>query len=212
MQRISILITDDHTLVRETWVLVLNSYPRFNVVADCANGQEAIETAKALRPDIVIMDINMPGISGFIATEQIRKYSPGSKILGISQHTQPAYVRKIMQAGALGYVTKNSSKEEMCTAIEEVYKGNKYICKDIRHILADRFLNKKSQATGLHSLSSRELEIIGYVKKGYSTKEIAAELYVAVKTVEVHRHNILKKLNLKNAASLVNFINCEYPE
>jgi two-component system invasion response regulator UvrY len=117
MEKITILIADDHTLVRETWSFILNSDPRFFVVAECGSGEEAVEMAKNLRPAIVIMDINLPGINGIEATQQIRKFSPGSKILGVSLHTQPTYARKMMQKGAMGYVTKNSSREEMFKAI-----------------------------------------------------------------------------------------------
>ena len=137
MEKISILIADDHTLVRETWSFILNTDPRFTVIAESANGEEAIEMARQLRPNIVIMDINMPGMNGIEATQQIRKYSPGSRILGVSLHTQPTYARKMIQKGAMGYVTKNSSREEMFKAIMEIQNGKKYICEEIKNILSD---------------------------------------------------------------------------
>ena len=207
MEKITILIADDHTLVRETWSFILNSDSRFYVVAECGSGEEAVEMAKNLRPAIVIMDINLPGINGIEATQLIRKYSPGSKILGVSLHTQPTYARKMMQKGAMGYVTKNSSREEMFKAIMEVYEGRKYVCDEIKNILSEQVISGEDQQTGLNALSQREIEIISFIKKGYSSKEIADALNISVKTVEVHRYNILKKLNLKNAAALVNFIN-----
>src|SRR5688572_15088036 len=120
MEKITILIADDHTLVRETWSFILNTDPRFTVVAESGSGEEAIELAKKLRPNVVIMDINLPGMNGIEATQQIRKYSPGTKILGVSLHTQPTYARKMMQNGAMGYVRKNSSREEMFKAILEI--------------------------------------------------------------------------------------------
>jgi DNA-binding NarL/FixJ family response regulator len=132
MDKISILIADDHTLVRETWSFILNTDPRFTVVAECGSGEEAVELAKKLRPNVVIMDINLPGINGIEATQQIRKFSPGSKILGVSLHTQPTYARKMIQKGAMGYVTKNSSREEMFKAIMEIQNGKKYICDEIK--------------------------------------------------------------------------------
>jgi two-component system invasion response regulator UvrY len=207
MEKITILIADDHTLVRETWSLILNTDPRFNVIAESGSGEEAIELSKALRPNVVIMDINLPGMNGIEATQQIRKYSPGTKILGVSLHTQPTYARKMIQKGAMGYVTKNSSREEMFKAIVEIQDGKKYICDEIKNILSDQVIGGEDQQTGLNSLSQREIEIISYIKKGNSSKEIAESLSISVKTVEVHRYNILKKLNLKNSASLVNFIN-----
>ncbi len=207
MDKITILIADDHTLVRETWSFILNTDPRFNVIAESGSGEEAIELAKKLRPNIVIMDINLPGMNGIEATQQIRKFSPGSRILGVSLHTQPTYARKMMQKGAMGYVTKNSSREEMFKAIMEIQAGKKYICDEIKNILSEQVISGDDPQTGLNSLSQREIEIISYIKKGNSSKEIADALSISVKTVEVHRYNILKKLNLKNAAALVNFIN-----
>lgn len=207
MEKITILIADDHTLVRETWSFILNNDPRFQVVAECGSGEEAVELARNLRPNIVIMDINLPGINGIEATQQIRKFSPASKILGVSLHTQPTYARKMMQKGASGYVTKNSSREEMYKAIMEIHAGKKYICEEIKNILSEQVISGEEPQSGLNSLSQREIEIITLIKNGHSSKEIAESLNISVKTVEVHRYNILKKLNLKNAASLVNFIN-----
>jgi DNA-binding NarL/FixJ family response regulator len=207
MEKITILIADDHTLVRECWSYVLNDDPRFKVVAESKTGEEAVEMAKNLRPNVVIMDINLPGIDGIEATQLIRKFSPGSKILGVSLHTQPAYARKMMQKGAMGYITKNSSCEEMFKAIIEIHNQRKYVCEEIKNILSEQVLNGDDSANGLNSLSRREIEIIGFIKKGYSSKEIGDALGISVKTVEVHRYNILKKLNLKNAAAMVNYIN-----
>jgi DNA-binding NarL/FixJ family response regulator len=207
MEKITILIADDHTLVRETWSFILNADPRFKVVAECGTGEDAVELARQIRPNIVIMDINLPGINGIEATQLIRKYSPGSKILGVSMHTQPAYARKMLQRGAMGYVTKNSSCDEMCKAIIEIQHNRRYICDEIKNILSEQVMNGDEQQIGLNSLSEREIEIIGFIRKGYSSKEIAAPLSISVKTVEVHRYNILKKLNLKNTAAMVNYIN-----
>lgn len=207
MEKITILIADDHTLVRETWSFILNTDNRFQVIAESGSGEEAVELAKELRPDIIIMDINLPGMNGIEATQLIRKFSPASRILGVSLHTQPTYARKMMQKGAMGYVTKNSSREEMFKALVEVHAGRKYICDEIKNILSDQVMSGNEGPTGLNALSQREIEIISFIKKGFSSKEIAENLDISVKTVEVHRYNILKKLNLKNSAALVNYIN-----
>ncbi len=207
MEKITILIADDHTLVRETWSFILNTDARFKVISECGSGEEAVEKAKELKPNIVIMDINLPGMNGIEATQLIRKFSPGTKILGVSLHTQPTYARKMIQKGAMGYVTKNSSREEMFKAIIEITEGRKYICEEIKNILSAQVISGEDQQTGLNSLSQREIETISYIKKGFSSKEIAETLSISVKTVEVHSYNILKKLNLKNAAALVNYIN-----
>lgn len=134
----TILIADDHTLVRETWSFILNNHQNFEVIAESGTGEEAVEKAKTLRPDIILMDINLPGMNGIEATEQIRKLSPGSKILAVSLHTQPSYARKMMQKGAKGYVTKNSSREEMLRAIQTILKGENYICEEIKNILSEQ--------------------------------------------------------------------------
>ncbi|MBL7741960.1 MAG: response regulator transcription factor [Chitinophagaceae bacterium] len=207
MEKITILIADDHTLVRQSWSYILNADLRFKVIGECASGEEAVELAKETRPNVVIMDINMPGMNGIEATQQIRKYSPGSRILGVSLHTQPAYVRQMIHNGAMGYVTKNSSCEELLKAIMEIASHRKYICEEIKTILSDNMISNDEQHQGLNSLSRREIEIIGFIRKGYSSKEIAEMLNLSVKTVEVHRYNTLKKLNLKNSAAMVNYIN-----
>ena len=121
-------------------------------------------------------------------------------------HSQPAYAKKMLQVGAVGYVTKNSSKEEMINAIIEVSKGNKFICDEVKTILSEQVLGDDVKPN-INLLSQREVEIIDLIKQGLSSKEIASKLDITLKTVEVHRHNILKKLNLKNTAALVNFIN-----
>lgn len=206
MEKITILIADDHKLIRETWSFILNSDPRFDVIAQCSNGEEAVALSQQLRPKVVLLDINMTPMSGIEATEQIRKFSPASKIIGVSMHSQPAYVKKLLKLGAQGYVTKNSPQQEMFEAIVEVSKGNRFICSEVKTILSEQAFEDET-SSGANSLSGRELEIIKQIKNGLSSKEIASELNISLKTVEVHRHNILKKLNLKNSAALVNYIN-----
>ena len=207
MQKVSILIADDHKLIRETWSYILNNDSRFEVVAECGDSEQAVEVARTKRPQIILMDINMTPISGFEATEKIRKVSPASKIIGVSMHSQPAYAKKMLQMGAKGYVTKNSSKEEMIKAILEVNSGNKYICEEIKNNISELVLEENKDLPNVNALTEREIQIINLIKEGHSSKEIATQLSISLKTVEVHRHNILKKLKLKNSASLVNFIN-----
>ena len=201
------MIVDDHTLIRETWSFLLGKNENFDVVAECGDGERAIELARDKRPDVVLLDINMAPMSGFDVLKMIRKYSPSSKIIGVSMHSQPAYAKKMLQMDARGYVTKNSSKEEMIKAILEVNHGNKYICDEIKNIISEQLLDEKEDSPNINALTEREMQIINFIKEGLSSKEIATSLNISLKTVEVHRHNILKKLKLKNSASLVNFIN-----
>ncbi|MEI2737940.1 MAG: response regulator transcription factor [Chitinophagaceae bacterium] len=209
MDKISILLVDDHKLIRESWSFILNSDSRFQVIGETSNGEEAIDIAKEKRPKIILMDINMTPMNGFEATKLIRKFSPGSKIIGISMHSMPAYARKMLQIGAVGYVTKNSSKDELMTCIIEVNSGKKYVCEEVKNILAQQELVEDGGQPDMNVLSRREIDIVQLIKEGLSSKEIAIRLDISLKTVEVHRYNILKKLSLKNTAALVNFINAQ---
>jgi two-component system invasion response regulator UvrY len=209
MKKVSIMIVDDHTLIRETWSFLLGKNENFDVVAECGDGERAIELARDKRPDVVLLDINMAPMSGFDVLKMIRKYSPGSKIIGVSMHSQPAYAKKMLRLGAKGYVTKNSPRQEMLEAISEVSNNHVYICQEVKNILSDQLLNQDQVNPDINNLSDREMQIVRALKEGLSSKEIASELNISLKTVEVHRHNILKKLKLKNTVSLINFINSQ---
>jgi DNA-binding NarL/FixJ family response regulator len=212
MERITILIADDHKLVRETWSLLLNADPRFQVIGETDNGQSAVEMCRILCPQMVIMDINLQGMNGIEATEKIHEYAPDCKILGISLHTQPAYARKMLQVGAMGYLTKNSSSKEMFTALIEIWHGKKYICEEIKNILSDQVMDQSREPNGINSLSQREIEVIDHIRTGLSSREIADKLQVSKKTVEVHRYNIMRKLDIRNVAALVNYVNAHQLE
>jgi DNA-binding NarL/FixJ family response regulator len=209
MKKVSIMIVDDHTLIRETWSFLLGKNENFDVVAECGDGERAVELARDKRPDVVLLDINMAPMSGFDVLKMIRKYSPGSKIIGVSMHSQPAYAKKMLRLGAKGYVTKNSPRQEMLTAIAEVSNNHVYICQEVKNILSDQLLHGDQANPDINNLSDREMQIVRALKEGLSSKEIASELSISLKTVEVHRHNILKKLKLKNTVSLINFINSQ---
>ena len=210
MKKTTIVIVDDHKLIRETWSFILNEDPTYQVTGECGSAEEAIELAKKQQPDIVILDVNLPGMNGLDAIAQIQKSSPSSKILGISMHTQPNYAREMMKRGAMGYLTKTSSKEEMFHALKNILSGKKYICEEIKNKITAQIMHDDGEKD-ISDLSKREIEVIKFIKKGFSSKEIADALFLSTKTVEVHRYNILKKLNLRNAASLTNFINQNYP-
>jgi len=133
---VRIIIVDDHFHVREAWSWVLNQVPRINVIAQCANGQEAIESAKKLQPDVILMDINMEPVNGIEATRAIREFAPDIKIIAVSVQAERSYVNEMLRNGANGYVTKNSSSTEMITAIDEVLAGKTYLCEEIGHLRA----------------------------------------------------------------------------
>ena len=132
MDAIRIIIADDHAQVRKTWKMLLQTDKQINVIAECSSGEEVIKTARELNPDVILMDINMSPINGFDATKAILSAQSHIKIIGVSINNQPAYARHMIEMGAKGYVTKNSSKEEMFTAIKEALEGRIYICKEVK--------------------------------------------------------------------------------
>jgi len=206
MKKTTVMIVDDHVLLQDTWSLLLNSSEKYDVVGKAGNGEDAIELAKEKRPDLMLVDINMTPMNGFEVLQQVRKFSPGTKVIGVSMHSQPAYAKKMLREGAKGYITKNSNSDEFLFGINEVAEGRQYVCKQVKEILVDQVLSNGKSA-GIEALSKRELEVIGYIRDGLTSKEIADILCIASKTIEVHRHNILKKLGVKNSAGLIQMIN-----
>ena len=205
-KKISIIIFDDHNLVAEMWSDLINTNERFSVVGICNDTTEkSLETVKTKRPDIVIMDINIQPLSGIDATKLVKKYSPGTKIIGVSMHNQPSFAKRMLKNGALGYVTKSSQKSEMFEALLSVNEGKVFVCKEIQENLSKQVF-EDDEAPDFSKLSEREIDILKEIKEGLSSKEIAEKLFLSVRTVEVHRSNILKKLNLKNTPSLLKLV------
>jgi two-component system, NarL family, invasion response regulator UvrY len=207
MKIITVVIVDDHKLIREMWGKMFDGKSEIEITGESGSLNEAIEMIKIKKPDIVLLDINLQKGSGLDAVPLIQKFSPGTRTIAVSMHNHPAYAKKMLKLGAKGYVTKNSSQMELVKAIEEVMKGGVYVCEEIKNILADQLLGNDTNGPDIKDLSSRQIEIIKFAKNGLSSKEIAFKLGITTKTVEVHRYNILKKLNFKNTASLINFIN-----
>lgn len=200
------MIFDDHNLVAEMWSDLINSDERFSVIGICNDtSDKSIETVKTKRPDVVIMDINIQPTSGIEATKLVKKGSPGTKVIGVSMHNQPSFAKRMLKNGALGYVTKSSNKSEMFEAIETVVTGKIFVCKEIQENLSKQVF-EDDETPDISKLSEREVDVLKLIKDGLSSKEIADKLFLSSRTVEVHRSNILKKLNLKNTASLLKFI------
>jgi DNA-binding NarL/FixJ family response regulator len=153
------------------------------------------------------MDISMLPFDGFEATERIRITSPKSRVIGLSMHSEPTYVRKMITSGAKGYLTKNSSKEEMYQAIFDVYRGETFYCQEIRSVVQSDSSEAQEERPDITKLTPRERQICECIRDGCNSREIAQALKLSLKTVEVHRHNILKKLKIKRATSLVNLVN-----
>lgn len=202
MEKITILLVDDHRLLRDMWATILHDDGRFEIVGSGVGDSTILWMARKYQPAVALVDIAMTPIDGFELTRELLFRCPALKVIGVTMYNQPAYMKKMFKAGAKGYLTKNSSKEEMIKAIIEVHEGGEYVCED----LLELFSAHKLRGVSYH-LTARELEIISLLKLGKSSREIGDLLCVERKTIEVHRYNILKKLKLPNTASLVNYAN-----
>jgi DNA-binding NarL/FixJ family response regulator len=207
MNKISIVIIDDHTLIRESWIHLLEMYEKFQVVGDAGDSEVAVEVVANTNPDIIFLDINIKPQDGFEVIKRVLEISPSSKVIALSMYTIPAYAKKMISLGAKAYLTKNSSVEEILQSIDVVYNGGIYICNEIQTIASESPQDKENRTPNINLLSEREVKVLQYVKRGLSSREISAELNISYRTVEVHRHKILKKLNLKNTPSLINYLN-----
>jgi two-component system invasion response regulator UvrY len=197
--KIKVLIVDDHNLIAQAWTSILQEEEDMNVVGIASSSEEAQQMAHAYRPNIVLMDINLKEGDGFEATEAIINKQPKTKVIGLSIHDDTALVKKIISKGALGYLTKNSSKQELIKAIRTVDSGQQYICEEIK----DKFLKSMfSSDEESVELTNREIEIVKLIATGMTSKEIGSKLNVSNRTIDTHRHNILKKLNIPNSAQL----------
>lgn len=204
MEKIKIVIVDNHQLSRENLCFALNHDERFQVVAECNDPVEVIAIAGSVLPDVVIININEPGFSETEFGEHIKSISSSCAVIGISVYPQISFIKSIMKCGARGYITGSSSREEMIKAIVEVSSGSKYICTEVKNMLAKQIFVEDDEKEGLQSLTRREIQIIQFIKTGLSSKQIAERLMISLHTVQVHRYHILKKLKVKNTASLVN--------
>ena len=204
IKKITILLVDDHKMVTNAIASLLNDDGRFEVIGEAASAEEAIYLATSKKPDIVLIETNMQ--AGFDIVRDVKKNSPSSGLIGVSIFAMPAYAKKVISAGGLGYVTKSSSMEELIEAIVEVHGGRKFICSEIKDGLAGQ-LDPDKANDSVSAITPRELEVIGYLKQGLASKEIAEMMNLSIKTIEVHRYNILRKLGLPNVAALVNYIN-----
>ncbi len=212
LDKIKIVIADDHVLIAETWATLINLDPSFQVIKVYDNTQSLIEEVAELQPQIVILDINIMPISGLDAVKIIRERSPNSRTIGVSMHNQPSFAKRMISNGAMGYVTKNSTKDEMYKAIYEVMEGKTYICAEIKNRITQNVLLEEDESARLNSLTDREIDIIKLLKEGCTTDEIAEKLFLSPRTVDTHRAKILKKLQLKNSLSLIKLINERFPD
>lgn len=201
--KIRILLADDHAVVRKGFQFILAAQPDFEVVGEAANGQEAVDLAKLLQPDVVVMDVSMPELNGIEATRRIGEVSPKARVLALSMHRDSVYVREILRAGARGYILKDAQEVELLGAVRSVSKGEGYLSPAV----SDAVLNdyRKHVTDPVDLLTTREREVLQHIAEGKTNKEIAALLGLSVYTVEAHRGRVMEKLNLHSTGELVRF-------
>jgi DNA-binding NarL/FixJ family response regulator len=205
MKRRTILLADDHTIVLDGIGKILE--PHFDLVGRAADGRELLERAKRLRPDAVVIDIGMPLLNGIDAARQLAKTVPHTKIVFLTMHSDPAYVREAFSAGASGYVLKQSAGSELVFALQEVLNGRYYVTPRVAGDVVGVFLRgeEKPDASGGPKLTDRQREVLQLVAEGQSVKEIAATLDVSVKTVEFHKRRLMDQLGVRTTAGLTKY-------
>lgn len=208
MEAIRVLLAEDHTIVRKGILSLLEDEADIEVVGEASNGHEALELVEALRPDIVLIDINMPLLNGLEATRLIKKQFPAVQVLVLTMYKNEEYVLQLLQAGASGYLIKQSVPAELITAIHAVQQGDAFLSPSISKSLIDEYLRRatpQSQPDHYDTLTDREREVLQLLVEGFSGKEIAERLVISVKTVSVHRSNLMEKLNLHSIPDLVKY-------
>ena len=206
MGRIRILLADDHTLVRQGLRKLLEERPDWEVIAEAGDGREAVRLAEQLKPDVAILDVAMPLLNGIEATRQITKRVPGTHVLVLSMHADEAYVTQILQAGATGYLLKDSADVDLLKAVGEAAHGRSFFSPAIARVMLDDYVRQladKGVTDRYDSLSAREREIFQLIAEAKTNKEIAALLSVSPSTVETHCAHIMEKLDLHSAAEIV---------
>lgn len=210
MNKINIVLADDHVLVRKGIRAMLESDTDIQVVGEANNGTEALEAARKLRPDILVLDIRMPEMNGLEAAAKLDQFSPNTKAVILSMHDSEEYVLQALDSGAFGYLLKDTDKSEFVKALRQVHSGTKYFSGAVSNVLANRildarpFVSRSSVEDDEYHLTKREKEILRMVIDGKHNKEIAEASGKSIRTIETHRFNIMKKLGVNNAIDMVN--------
>jgi len=205
---IRLLLADDHRIMREGLKALVEKEPDMDVIGEAETGKATVELAGKLSPHLVVMDIAMPDLNGIEATRRIVKATPNVRVVALSAHADQHFIREMLAAGAAAYVLKDTAYEELVRAIREVMRGKKYLSPDIARGVLDSYVKLSrplSENPAFVVLTDREREVLQMIAEGKSTKEIAGELAVSVKTVETHRRNIMEKLDLHSIAELTKY-------
>lgn len=208
MEKIKVLITDDHAIVREGLQAILSVQPDIEVIGEATNGEESVKKAKELQPDIILMDITMPGMNGLEATREIKKQNPEMKILVLTMHEEDDYFYRILEAGASGYFIKGGSFNELITALRVVWHGDVFIYPTMAKKLLVNYLEgvkSGQEVEGYKKLTEREQEILRFVADGLTNQEIAEKLFISPTTVQTHRAHMMAKLGLHNRTELIKY-------
>lgn len=207
MGKLRVVLADDHKVVREGLKLIVNSQPEMEVVGEADNGRVAVALAQELHPDVVVMDVSMPELNGLKATERLKELYPEINVLALTRHTDESYLQQLLQAGATGYVLKQSAADELVRAIRQIVVGKTYIDPEITETLVETAVGRRTMSGSSvdKDLSKREMEVLRYTALGYANKEIAARLKISVRTVEVHKANAMQKMHMKSRIDLVRY-------
>jgi DNA-binding NarL/FixJ family response regulator len=203
--KVNIVLADDHTILREGLRALLTSDSNFEIVGEARDGREAVRCVEKLLPDLLLMDLSMPRMSGMDAIREIKRRYPDTKIIALTVHKTEEYLLTTLQAGADGYVLKDATHDELIMAIKNVMGGKSYLSPGVSEKVIEGYLEGKGNSLSVSSwetLSPREREVLKLIAEGYKNKEIAEDLCISLKTVEKHRANLMKKLDLHNAAAL----------
>jgi len=203
VENLRIVLAEDHTILREGLRALLAADPNFEIIGEAQDGREAVRCVEKLGPDLLLMDLSMPRMSGMDAIREIKKRYPEIKIIALTVHKTEEYLLSTLQAGADGYVLKDATHEELVLAIKNVMGGKSYLSPGVSEKVIEGYLEgKESNRSPWETLSQREREVLKLIAEGYKNKEIAEDLCISLKTVEKHRANLMKKLDLHNAAAL----------
>jgi DNA-binding NarL/FixJ family response regulator len=199
------MIAEDQGLIRHSLASLLSTIEDFQILGLASNGEELLRQLEDAKPDIILMDIKMPKMNGIEVTRILDEKMPWVKVIGLSMFDHPVYIKEMLRNGAKGFISKNCSIDELCEAIRVVHSGTQYFCKTTSSIVFHDFTHTDSGNghSAIHNLTPREVEIIQHLASGMVTKEIALKLFISDKTVERHKSNLLKKLQVKNTAQLV---------
>jgi len=208
MSKIRIVLADDHTLFRQGIRTLISAEPDMEVVGEAANGGDAVDEAGDARPDVLLMDIGMPGLSSFEATRQIKKNRPETKVVFLTMYDDGDYLREGMEVGASGYVLKDSPSAQLTAAVRDISHGGSFLSPRMLSQLVDDFRSRNRPADSVPlfaTLTTREREVLKVLAEGNSVKEIACNLNLSAKTVEAHKFNLMRKLDIHNKATLVHY-------